>query len=216
MEQKRQLTLQATREKEEMGKETLRKKFEDDARFVEQLGTERSKELALAKERENLNKQLKLENVERIKRIQEYKRLETLRKISEGDQRTQDMLKRKEEIVEQRRMAGLKTKMQKDEIMSVLESSRANGGRAIQMLQDVLLNDTSKGGKKKTKKGKTVERSSSAGNDETFNPSESLGPPPDAPSLKARMAKTDNAGAMPYKSPYEGGEEYMGNETVTF
>jgi len=96
MEQKRQLTLQATREKEEMDKEALRQKFEDDDKFVQQLEKKRGKEHAISKEKENLNKQLKLENVERIKRIQEYKRLETLRKICEGDERTEEMMRRKE------------------------------------------------------------------------------------------------------------------------
>jgi hypothetical protein len=150
MEQKRQLALQATKEKEEMDKEMMLQKFDNDAKFVEQLNQVRGKEHALLKEKENLNKQLKQENVERIKRIQEYKRLETLKKISEGDKRTEEMMRRKEEIIQQRRIAGLKTKMQKDEIMSVLESSRANGSRAIKMLTQVLKEEPA-GGKKKKK-----------------------------------------------------------------
>ena len=103
MEQKRQLALEATREKEAKDREMMLQKFDDDAKFVEKLNQVRGKEHALMKERENLKKQLKLENVERIKRIQEYKRLETLRKISEGDRRTDEMVRRKEEIIQQRR-----------------------------------------------------------------------------------------------------------------
>ena len=213
MEQKRQLALLATREKEEADREMMLTKFDNDDKFVEQLNQVRGKEHAILKEKENLNKQLKQENVERIRRIQEYKRLETLKKISEGDKRTEDMMRRKEEIIQQRRLAGLKTKMQKDEIMNVLESSRANGGRAIKMLTAVLKED---GGKKKTKKKKkraTDEYGEAGG--------ETLGPPPDAPSLQARMNSTEGAegGASAYISPYE--EQMMAQqpqqaETVTF
>jgi len=213
MEQKRQLALLATREKEEADREMMLTKFDNDDKFVEQLNQVRGKEHAILKEKENLNKQLKQENVERIRRIQEYKRLETLKKISEGDKRTEDMMRRKEEIIQQRRLAGLKTKMQKDEIMNVLESSRANGGRAIKMLTAVLKED---GGKKKTKKKKkraTDEYGDAGG--------ETLGPPPDAPSLQARMNSTEGAegGASAYISPYE--EQMMAQqpqqaETVTF
>ena len=214
MEQKRQLALQATREKEEMDKEMMLQKFDNDAKFVEQLNQVRGKEHALLKEKENLNKQLKQENVERIKRIQEYKRLETLKKISEGDRRTEEMMKRKGEIIQQRRIAGLKTKMQKDQIMEVLESTRANGGRAIKMLTAVLQDD--KGGKKKKKKKKA-----STGDFEDAGTA-TLGPPPDAPSLQARMAATEGGseGARAYVSPYEEGmgaaAEDQHAETVTF
>ena len=49
----------------------------------------------LAKEKADLKTQMKLENVNRIKRIAEYRRLETLRAIHEGDKRIDQMLKRK-------------------------------------------------------------------------------------------------------------------------
>ncbi|GMI10266.1 hypothetical protein TrLO_g6752 [Triparma laevis f. longispina] len=217
MEQKRQLALQATREKEEQDKEMMLQKFDNDAKFVEKLNEVRGKEHALLKERENLNKQLKQENVERIKRIQEYKRLETLRKISEGDQRTEEMIRRKEEIIAQRRRAGLKTKMQKDQIMEVLDKSRSNGGQAIKMLTQVLGSTDEVGGKKKKKKKKKLPPSYE-------EDTSALGPPPDAPSLQARLAQTtDDTTQMPYTSPYEGGMggegedgEMPKHETVTF
>ncbi len=216
MEQKRQLALQATREKEEADREMMLQKFDNDAKFVEQLNQVRGKEHALQKERENLNKQLKLENVERIRRINEYKRLETLRKISEADRRTEEMLNRKQDIIAQRRQAGLKTKMQKDEIMSVLESSRANGGRAIKMLTKVLKEGQDDGKKKKKKKKKGSRTSTSAGD---MGGTETLGPPPDAPTMQMRMAQTDgNADQKPYVSPYEGqgAESPEAAQTVTF
>ena len=232
MEQKRQLTLKATRQKEEEDKEMLRQKFDDDDKFVAQLEKKRGKEHALLKERENLNKQLKLENVERIKRIQEYKRLETLRKINEGDKRTEEMIRRKEEIIAQRRKAGLQTKMQKDEMMNILESSRANGGRAIKMLQDALGGEATTGTtKKKKKKKKGADNSfemAGTGATEYNTTAESLGPAPDATFKHLdRMNVTEGDAPMPYQSPYEigaggsgGDEDYGGpaskSETVTF
>ena len=218
MEQKRQLALQAVREQEDNAREMTLQKFENDAKFVEQLNEVRGKEHAIMKERENLKKQLKQENVERIRRINEYKRLETLRKINEGDRRTEEMMKRKEDIITQRRLAGLKTKMQKDQIMEVLESSRANGSRAIKMLTNVLNPDndtTKKKKKKKKKKGGLPMRSTSAGGDGGMEASETLGPPPDAPTLQARLAQTTDDQQMPYVSPYE--EDMLPKgETVTF
>ena len=222
MEQKRQLALQAVREHEDNVREMTLQKFDNDAKFVEQLNEVRGKEHAIMKERENLKKQLKQENVERIRRINEYKRLETLRKINEGDRRTDEMMKRKEEIITQRRLAGLKTKMQKDQIMEVLESSRANGSRAIKMLTQVLSTDSdmAKSGKKKKKKkkkGGSPQRSTSAGDGMggSMEASETLGPPPDAPSLQARLAQTTDDQQMPYVSPYD--DEMMPKgETVTF
>jgi hypothetical protein len=208
MEQKRQLALQATREKEEHDREGMLEKFENDAKFVEQLNEVRGKEHALMKEKEHLNKQLKQENVERIKRIQEYKRLETLKKISEGDRRTEEMMRRKEDIIQQRRIAGLKTKMQKDEIMNVLESSRANGGRAIKMLTAVLKADDPSA-KKKTKKKKAATSEHYDTNTDT------LGPAPDAPSMQQRMNMTEGDDSKAYISPYEQGMQQHA-ETVTF
>jgi len=220
MEQKRQLALQAVREHEDNVREMTLQKFDNDAKFVEQLNEVRGKEHAIMKERENLKKQLKQENVERIRRINEYKRLETLRKINEGDRRTDEMMKRKEDIITQRRLAGLKTKMQKDQIMEVLESSRANGSRAIKMLTKVLTNDNDGGTKKKKKKKKSANdtmRTTSAGDTMggDMEAMETLGPPPDAPTLQARLAQTTDDQQMPYVSPYEGDMMPKG-ETVTF
>ena len=53
---------------------------------------------------------MKLENVNRVKRIQEYKRLETLRRIHEGDKRIAGMMDRKTEIVETRKKNALQVK----------------------------------------------------------------------------------------------------------
>ena len=222
MEQKRQLALEATRQKEAHDREMMLQKFENDAKFVEQLNQVRGKEHALLKERENLKKQLKQENVERIRRVQEYRRLETLRKINEGDRRTEETLRRKEEIIAQRRRAGLKTKMQKDQIMEVLEKSRSNGSRAIAMLTQVLKGegDNKKTTKKKKKKKKGMDsslspaRSQSAGGG-GVDASDTLGPPPDAPSLNARLGQTTEEPQVPYVSPYEDGGMQK-SETVTF
>ena len=131
-----------------------------------------------------------------------------------------------QEIIAQRRRAGLQTKMQKDEMMNILESSRANGGRAIKMLQTALQADQNKntggGGKKKKKRADRNQEGDANGIGGTTgyaNTAESLGPAPDGKfSHLERMNQTEGGGEpMPYTSPYEeqmGGEK--GAETVTF
>lgn len=61
----------------------------------------------LQREKKTLRTSMKLENVSRVKRIQEYKRLETLRRIHEGDKRISEMMERKTDIVETRKKNAL-------------------------------------------------------------------------------------------------------------
>ena len=86
-EQRLAMILNATRRQEEERKEDLLAKFELEEENVQRVRAARSGFNVVAHEKQRLRLQMKLENVERIKRIAEYRRLETFGKIHEGDRR---------------------------------------------------------------------------------------------------------------------------------
>ncbi|CAM9656544.1 unnamed protein product [Choristocarpus tenellus] len=214
----------------------------------------RAWERQIQKERNELQKQLKMENVDRIHRIQEYKRLETLRQIHEADKRTEDMVRRKENIIQQRRKAALEVKMQKETIARIMEEAKRNKAAAARMMKEAVgggfkglssstsagemgcvtaggerrrrrRKDGGKGGDRKQGRSRTTEQtilpiggghrtksaefSKSQGimprteGEEVVN----LGPPPEAPTLEARLRGTTREDVIPqpYISPYERG-----------
>merc|ERR1719261_1380514 len=56
--------------------------------------------------------QMKQDTVERMKRVEEYKRLETIRHLKECEDRTNRMQSQKKRILAQRKKAGVDAKMQ--------------------------------------------------------------------------------------------------------
>ena len=97
-----------------------------------QVRAARSGSNVVAHEKQRLRLQMKLENVERIKRIAEYRRLETLRKIHEGDRRIQEMIERRERTVQTRKANAIVVKRKKDRLMEVMEAY----GQSNRFLQD--------------------------------------------------------------------------------
>ena len=71
---------------EEQKKEGLLHRFEEEEEHVEQVFMQRQHELDLVAEKKKLNLQMKQDNVERVKRMAEYKRLNTLKKIETVDE----------------------------------------------------------------------------------------------------------------------------------
>ncbi|KAI9991831.1 hypothetical protein PInf_017207 [Phytophthora infestans] len=85
---------------------------------------ERSQEQqrALRSEYRKLQAQLKADKVERMKRVQEYQRLEMLRRLEDTEARTQHMLNEKESLVTRRKQLAIQTKIQRDPIMRTMEN----------------------------------------------------------------------------------------------
>jgi len=198
------------KERQENMKERLLHKFQDDEEHIAHLSKIRSKEQLLNKKERELKEELKKDNVERIKRMHEYHRIETMRKVSENDRRTEAMLRKKEELLNKRRKAAHEAKVQKDKIISALEQTKTKGGKSIKKILAALDEDGS-GGKKKKKGGKkNAEKSLSRSQSYNYimRPSlDDIGPPPDAPSLYKRLSKNASEGQMSssieqYKSPY--------------
>jgi hypothetical protein len=78
------LLIQSLKE-EERRKEHLLQSFEEEGNAIEEVRALREKELALAKEKRALKKQMKAENVDRVARMKEYNRLQTLKKIEDTE-----------------------------------------------------------------------------------------------------------------------------------
>jgi hypothetical protein len=165
MEQRRLLVLAQTRRDDERRKEALRQAFVDEEVNVQRVKEDRERHQMLMKEKKDLKTAMKLENVNRIKRIAEYKRLETLRNIHEADKRIEMMINRKSEIVEARRTNAISVKITKDNLIKVMEDAKANGNKASKLIKKFLnggsiTEGASTGGSKGSSKKKlTVGRS---------------------------------------------------------
>jgi hypothetical protein len=85
-EERRKIILLQQRREEEQKKEEMLQKFEENERHVEEIKEMQEHEYNLIKEKKNLVVQMKAENVERVKRMGEYKRLNVLKKIEQNDE----------------------------------------------------------------------------------------------------------------------------------
>ena len=154
---KKKIRLQVAKENEELKKDFIQKKFEAEEEHLLNLQEIKKRNQLIAKEKRDIRAQLKRENVERIKRMHDYKRIETQRKVIEGDKRIQDMLEKKEKTIKERKKAAHGAKRQKDEILGILQQSKTSGSRSIKKILASLTSDDYAQQRKKnnTKKSKT-------------------------------------------------------------
>ena len=151
----RNLRLKATRNNEEKFKQSLKNKFETEQERIQRINRETKRERKLAKERKDLQKQLKMDNVERIKRSWEYHRNETLKKVSDDDKRIHDMMEKKKQIIELRKKAAYEAKIEKDRVVRLLEQAKTSGGSSIKkVITKLVIPGESKNGTKRKKKKK--------------------------------------------------------------
>ncbi|RLN47237.1 hypothetical protein BBJ29_004863, partial [Phytophthora kernoviae] len=122
LEKKRQLVLEEARREEGRKKEELLERQRENDLNVQQVQRNQQDQRALRSEYRKLQAQLKLDKVERMKRIQEYQRLEMLRKMQDTEVRTQHMLDEKDALVHRRKQLAIKTKIQRDLIMRTMEN----------------------------------------------------------------------------------------------
>ena len=118
---KRQMVLEETRYEEEMRKEELLAQQEAMDENLRRIEAGRQRERQLKKEVKLLNMQMKQDTVERMKRVEEYKRLETIRMLKEQEDRTNKMMAQKKSILMQRKKAGVDAKLQRDKIQGAME-----------------------------------------------------------------------------------------------
>jgi hypothetical protein len=120
LQEKRANQLRTAREREESIKEKARRRYQEDEEHLKKLRAAHKREQQLAKEERDCIKHHKLENVERMKRMAEYKKRQTMNKLKRDEERTAHMLAKREELLKERREAARTAKIQKDEINSIL------------------------------------------------------------------------------------------------
>jgi len=74
--------------------------------------------------KEALRKQDKLDNIERMKRIDEFIRLQTLQKIAADDERTKTIARQKHDLMAQRQMMGARQRLSKAKLQSGVDKLR--------------------------------------------------------------------------------------------
>ena len=201
-EQRRRMILIQKRKEEEKKADSMLEKFEEEEIHVMEVQELRERQHELLKEKKNLRTQMKQENVQRVHRVNEYKRMGILKKIEEVDGRVSTMLTMKQQLINDRRAAAQKTKLQKEKIASVMQEVRTNATKAQRLITQAMSGSvtlaslTEGGGTKKKKKksqstGELLGRSQSAGD---------MGA-----SMQGKSYQKDDGGeSKPYVSPYDG------------
>jgi hypothetical protein len=105
--------------------------------------------------KEELRKKDKLDNIERMKRIDEFIRLQTLQKIAADDERTKTIAKQKEDLMTQRQMMGARQRLSKAKLQQGVEKLRQTQrwDKLDSVINDALSPSSGKKKKKKKKRG---------------------------------------------------------------
>ena len=209
-EHRRRLILMQKRKDEELKAEAMLERFEEEEIHVLEVQEMRNHGHQLLKEKQALRKQMKLENVQRVHRVNEYKRMGILKKIEEKDARVEKIASSKQALINDRRQAGQKTRLQKEKIAAVMEEVRTNATKAQNLITKAMSGNVTldsligaPGGKKK-KKGKKTMRSTSDILGDTGMSQDGM----DAQGFdRNKMYATEgnlDGDSKPYQSPYEG------------
>ena len=106
------------------------------------------------KTQEELRKKDKLENIERMRRIDEFVRLQTLQKIALDEERTISLKKQKEKLLLQRKEQAMKQRVTKARLGRAIEHLRkSQKWDQMDKIIDAAVSGKSKKKKKKRKKG---------------------------------------------------------------
>lgn len=214
-EQRRRIIVIQQKQAEERKKEELIDKFEEQEEHVKEVQEMRAKEVEVMRERQNLRMQMKAENVNRVKRVHEYSAMKVMKRIETQEQRTDRLMREKQQLIEQRKRGAAEARLQKEKMIKAMDLLRTDAAEADKVIKKVLtgkasLNDLVGGGsktadatkkRKKTKKNMSTSEllglsrtSQSAGNDSDIDMHSSL--------QKSRGADIGSA-PLPYVSPYE-------------
>jgi hypothetical protein len=79
------MILMQMRREEEMKAAELLERFEEEEEHVAQVQEVRHKDHVITKEKKEIRTQMKLENVDRVRRMNDYQRMGTLKKIEDQD-----------------------------------------------------------------------------------------------------------------------------------
>ena len=207
-EQRRRMILLQTRKEEEKKAESMLQKFEDEELHVMEIEAIRKREHDIQTEKKNLKANMKIETVERVARVKEYKRMNTLKKIEETGKRVEQMLAQKQSLIQDRRDAARKTKMQKEQIAKVMEELRGNASKANKIISMAMTGKVSLADLTSTNKKK---RPNTGNKKKTTTTNEILRQGTHSASAGSFVEENDTSFVVeneqdtpkPYKSPYE-------------
>jgi hypothetical protein len=191
-DRKRRMILEETRREESMRVHELVSRQEQAEENLSNVMEQKMRMHKLKRERINLNMEAKMINVQRQKRVAEYTRLQTLRKIKADEEKVLRIEVEKERMLQRRRKAAVEVKLRRDKIAQSMEKLR----KTKKMPGDLLGGEEGTPKKKKKKKKK-------------LGPSISepalRAPPPMPAEVRARAeaAKLGDTQPMPFMSPYE-------------
>lgn len=132
---KREQQLKTINDAKASKNEIYLKKMQEHEEAMAEFLKERDLELKIEKEGREIINQLKLDNVERLKRSQEYKRQETQKKILESKVRAEELIRKKSDLAEQRKRATRDAKIKKDKIVALLQNSKMGGSTSQNILK---------------------------------------------------------------------------------
>ena len=110
------------REEERINRILAKRKKRDD--WVKESNALRARQEKMRVAKNNLRNDDKWENIERMKRIAEFVRLQTLQKIEEENNRTQRLKDQREGLVQARRQNSLNALLRKHKIQEHVEQMR--------------------------------------------------------------------------------------------
>ena len=113
----------------------------------------------VAKTLAELRKKDKLDNIERMKRIDEFIRLQTLQKIEADNERTKTILKQREDLMMQRQVMGARQRLSKARLQAGVDKLRQT--QRWDKLDDVIEQALSPPKKSRRKRKKKNRKSSS-------------------------------------------------------
>lgn len=125
-------------------KKKRREKIVEDRRrreaHYETVSAERERHLELLKLENMLEKEARLDNVNRMRRIDEFRRLKLLRKLQQDCERSNKIKASREDLVDQRKNNAHRAFMRKHQIRTALEAMRVGGSTAAaaKSLDDVM------------------------------------------------------------------------------
>ena len=195
-DRKRKMILEETRREESMRVHELVAKQEQAEENLSNVMEQKLRMHKLKRERINLNMEAKMINVERQKRVAEYKRLQTLRKIKEDEEKVLRIEQEKERMLQRRKAAAVEVKLRRNKIAQSMEKLR----KTKKMPNDLAGGDELTPGKSKKKKKKKKKAMGPSASEPTLR-----APPPMPAEVKARAEAARNGviEPLPFMSPYE-------------
>ncbi|TMW58510.1 hypothetical protein Poli38472_010069 [Pythium oligandrum] len=123
-EEIRQKRLEAARKHQQDSVSRILTKRQTMEQKLDQINLEREKERALQAIEKSLSQEEKLQNVERLKRVDAYNRMQMLNRIAEEDDRSRAIKEKKQAIMQARQKVALESLLRKHKINQAMDQLR--------------------------------------------------------------------------------------------